>query len=170
MSYSTQGFGLNSPTGCVLPSAFAPNHAYSCSDASLSPQCMNVVVPARQAYSHCASLGRSYLIPCLFDSPVWHATARDLFDVCIGSLAEDGFLQPGDVSRLLLLRDPAAYPVYRRDYAGHLQRVLHYIEGRAGLSTLGRSGQFMYMDVDKCFELAFECADGIAREMGAEAD
>ncbi|KKK73166.1 hypothetical protein LCGC14_2896560, partial [marine sediment metagenome] len=43
-------------------------------------------------------------IPCLRDSAAWTASKEELFDMCIGSLAEDGFLGPGDVKRLFLAK------------------------------------------------------------------
>ncbi len=98
-------------------------------------------------------------IPCLKDSPAWTAPKEALFNMCIGSLAEDGFLGPGDVKRLLLVRAPNAYPIYRKDYAPKLKRILDFINHQDGISTLGRTGEFMYMDVDKCMRRAFDFAD-----------
>ena len=98
-------------------------------------------------------------IPCHRDSPAWAATKEDLFNMCIGSLAEDGFLGPGDVKRLLLVRAPNAYPIYRKDYAPNLKQVLDFINRTEGISTLGRTGEFIYMDVDKCMRRAFDFAD-----------
>ena len=98
-------------------------------------------------------------IPCLMGSPAWTASKEELFNMCIGSLAEDGFLAPGDVKRLLLVRAPNAYPIYRKDYAPNLKRVIDFINERVGVSTLGRTGEFMYMDVDKCMRKAFDFAD-----------
>ncbi|OGV68379.1 MAG: hypothetical protein A3K19_28000 [Lentisphaerae bacterium RIFOXYB12_FULL_65_16] len=98
-------------------------------------------------------------IPTLRDSPAWTASKEKLFDMCIGSLAADGFLAPGDVKRLLLARMPYAYPIYRKDYARHLRGVLDYIESRPRLFTLGRTGEFMYMDIDRCMRRAFDFAD-----------
>ena len=98
-------------------------------------------------------------IPCLKDSPAWTASKEALFNMCIGSLAEDGVLGPGDVKRLLLVRASHAYPIYRKDYAPNLKRVLDFINLQDGISTLGRTGEFMYMDVDKCMRRAFDFAD-----------
>lgn len=95
-------------------------------------------------------------MPCLRGSTIWKADREALFEMCIGPLAEDGLLQPGDVKRLVLVKDPFAYPVYRRDYAVHLRTVMAYLGRHEGLCTLGRSGEFRYMDVDEC----------IARAMG----
>ena len=98
-------------------------------------------------------------IPCLRDSTAWKADKEELFNMCIGSLSEDGILGPGDATRLFLVKAPHAYPVYRKDYAVNLQMLLDYIEKQKGLYTLGRTGEFMYMDVDRCMRRAFDFAD-----------
>ena len=103
-------------------------------------------------------------IPCLRDSAAWKADKEELFDMCIGSLSEDGFLSPGDVKRLFLVKSPAAYPIYRKDYAEHLLRVQAFLQTRPALASLGRCGEFMYMDIDKCLERAFAFVDRLSDE------
>jgi len=98
-------------------------------------------------------------MPCLRDSVLWSASKKELFDMCIGSLAKDGFLAPGDVKHLLVVKAPYAYPIYRKDYAQNLNKLLDHINGRKGISTLGRAGEFIYMDIDKCMRKAFDFAD-----------
>ena len=98
-------------------------------------------------------------IPCLKDSPAWTASKEELFNMCIGSLSENGFLGPGDVKRLLLVRAANAYPIYRKDYAANLKQVFDFIHLQERVYTLGRTGEFMYMDVDKCMRRAFDFAD-----------
>lgn len=118
--------------------------------------------------SHTSPPGENILaveIPCLRDSTAWTATKEELFDMCISSLAEDGFLGPGDVKRLFLIKTPYAYPVYRKGYAVHLNRVMDYFKKYNSLATLGRCGEFMYMDIDKCMRRAFDFADHLAEEI-----
>lgn len=103
-------------------------------------------------------------IPCLRDSAAWKAPKEELFDMCIGALAEDGFVGPGDVKRLFLIKDPFAYPIYRKDYAGHLDRLLEYLKKYKSLATLGRCGEFMYMDIDKCMVRAFDFVDKLLKK------
>lgn len=98
-------------------------------------------------------------IPCLRESPAWTASKEALFESCIGSLASDGLLAPGDVKHLLLARAPHAYPIYRKDYAVNLKRILDFLDSRPRLYTLGRNGEFIYMDIDKCMRRAFDFAD-----------
>jgi protoporphyrinogen oxidase len=98
-------------------------------------------------------------ITCMQDSPVWTATKEELFDMCIGNLAEDGFLTPSDVKRLFLVKAPYAYPIYRKDYRVNLNRLTGYLKKYRSLATLGRCGEFIYMDVDKCMRRAFNFID-----------
>ena len=48
---------------------------FACSAVSVSPVWNGVVVPARQAYSHSASVGRRYGLPSFFDSQSQNSTA-----------------------------------------------------------------------------------------------
>lgn len=98
-------------------------------------------------------------IPCHLDTSAWRARKEELFDMCIGSLAADGFLSPGDVTGLLIARAPHAYPIYRKDFATHLDKVMGHIDGLEPVSTLGRCGEFMYMDIDECMKRAFQFAE-----------
>lgn len=98
-------------------------------------------------------------IPCLRDSTIWTATKEELFNMCIAAMAEDGFIAPGDVKRLFLAKAPYAYPIYRKDYAVHLNRFMDYLKKYKSLATLGRCGEFMYMDIDECMKRAFDFVD-----------
>ena len=103
-------------------------------------------------------------IPCLHDSIAWNASKEELFEMCIGSLAKEGFIGLGDVEKLLLIKIPHAYPIYHKDYEPNLNKVLSYLENYTTLNTLGRSGEFMYMDIDKCMKRAINFIDNnIAR-------
>lgn len=102
-------------------------------------------------------------IPTLKEGAAWTASKEELFDMCIGSLAEDGFLGPGDVKKLFLVKTPCAYPVYRKDYKVHLDRLLSCIKKHERLSTLGRTGEFIYMDADICMKRAFDFADNLKK-------
>ena len=93
------------------------------------------------------------------------ASKQELFDMCIGSLAEDRFLEPGDVTRLLLAKSSYAYPIYRKDYAGSLDKIMDYLKRYNLLATLGRCGEFMYMDVDKCVQRASVFADNLLQKL-----
>ena len=104
-------------------------------------------------------------IPCLINSDEWKASKEELFNLCIDSLTADGFLAPGDVKRLLLARAPCAYPIYRKDYSSNLKYLVDYLNTQGGIHTLGRTGEFLYIDVDQCIERAFEFGDRLLNNM-----
>jgi protoporphyrinogen oxidase len=104
-------------------------------------------------------------IPTLKEGAAWTASKEELFDMCIGSLSEDGFLEPGDVKKLFLVKTPYAYPVYRKDYKVHLDRLLSCIQQQERLATLGRTGEFIYMDADVCMKRAFDFADDLKKNL-----
>ncbi|REJ66793.1 MAG: hypothetical protein DWQ31_13330 [Planctomycetota bacterium] len=103
---------------------------------------------------------------CLRGSAGWNATKEELFDMCAASLAADRIITAGDVTKLLILKAPYAYPIYRKDYAGHLKRLLGEVERRSNMATLGRTGEFMYMDSDKCIRRGFDFGDRLLEEFG----
>jgi len=98
-------------------------------------------------------------IPCLSDSTAWESTAEELYEMCVGSLAEDGIIGPGDVKHLLMIKRKYAYPIYTKDYYNNLQKILNYINETEGIYTLGRVGEFMYMDLDKCMKRSFDFSE-----------
>ena len=57
MSYSPKSFGSSSATAWSRPSELPRYHPTRARSSSVSPEWYRVVVPARHAYSHCASVG-----------------------------------------------------------------------------------------------------------------
>ncbi len=98
-------------------------------------------------------------IPCRRGDEIWNASKEKLFERCIESLSQDGFLKRQDVSRLLLVKAPYAYPIYRKNYAGHLAALMEFIQNKRNFYTLGRSGEFLYGDADQCMRRAFDLAE-----------
>src|ERR1700722_5521769 len=81
MSNRPQAFGSFIATECVCPlllSAYQPATAIA---ASASPVLYCPLVPARQAYSHSASVGRRYVFPSIWLSFLQNATASN-HDAC----------------------------------------------------------------------------------------
>lgn len=105
-------------------------------------------------------------IPCLRDSIPWRANKEELLNMCISTLEKDGFLNAGDVENLFLIKRPYAYPIYRKNYAIHLSRLMDYINKHKLVATLGRCGEFMYMDIDKCIKRAFDFVDNYISAKG----
>ena len=64
MSYKPQALGFFMPTGWIADSALPWYQAYSPNLETSSPEHHWVVLPARHAYSHWASVGRRNVPPC----------------------------------------------------------------------------------------------------------
>ena len=98
-------------------------------------------------------------IPCRRGDATWTAAKEALFERCIGWLERDGLLARRDVTRLLLVKAPDAYPIYRKGYAAALARCVAYVGQCPGLVLLGRTGEFRYLDADQCLRRAFDLAE-----------
>src|SRR5262249_38556116 len=76
ISKSPQSFALSLATGCVLPPEFTRYQAYLASSASSLPkQYLVSPLPARQLYSHSASVGKRYFVLSFSLNQVQKSTA-----------------------------------------------------------------------------------------------
>lgn len=98
---------------------------------------------------------------CHSGDVIWNSSKEELFNMCIGDLERDGILKKGDVKKIFILKSPHAYPIYRYEYKSYLGRVLNYIEQIENLEVFGRTGRYMYMDMDQCMLKAFDFADKV---------
>lgn len=102
-------------------------------------------------------------ITCSRHSSIWKASKEEIFNMCIDSLSQEGFLKAPDVEKVFLLKTPYAYPIYRKDYHIYLKHQIDYLRRYDSLVILGRCGEFMYMDIDRCIKRAFGLADRLLR-------
>ncbi len=109
-------------------------------------------------------------IPCAKDDKVWYASQEEIFEQCAPFLERDGVLKREEVMGLMLVKAAHAYPVYRKGYQKHLRAVMNYIEGLSGVYTLGRGGEFMYMDADRCMRRGVDLADRLMGERDEQVE
>jgi len=90
--------------------------------------------------------------------PLWDSDDGTLVDRAVGELEAIHWIRRGDVLNSWVLRVPYAYPVHTIGYAKNVQTVRDALARWPGLSLLGRTGSFSYMNVDgvveECFRLA----------------
>ena len=98
---------------------------------------------------------------CSRSDDIWNAGKEEIFDMCIGSLEKDNFISRNEVEDLILVKAPYAYPIYNKDFTAHLNKLKNYSKAYKTVSILGRSGEFMYMDMDECIKRAFDLADDL---------
>lgn len=103
-------------------------------------------------------------IPCTLESSIWHAGKDELFELCIKSLEADGLILRNEVEKLLLVKSPNAYPIYRKGYKKHLEAVKEYLRSYQTLHILGRTGEFHYQDADQCMRAAINLGRDILED------
>jgi protoporphyrinogen oxidase len=81
---------------------------------------------------------------CFENDAIDKMSQRELEDVVVRQLTEEGYLRPGDIVGCHCLRLPFAYPVYELENAGALGEVLDSLERYERLLTIGRQGLFHY--------------------------
>lgn len=96
-------------------------------------------------------------IPCSIGDQVWTAT-----DVALGELVADALrrarLPEPAVSAVAVRRVPAAYPVYRRGFAVHRDRLDAWADTLPGVLTLGRQGLFVHDNTHHTLAMAWAAA------------
>jgi protoporphyrinogen oxidase len=108
-------------------------------------------------------------IPCLRTDPLWNASKEELFESVISALEQDGILKRREVKRLILARAQFAYPIYRKGFQQHLSRVMDFLRTCPEMSTLGRNGEFRYMDLDQCVRRALNLAETLMRSLNTSS-
>jgi len=105
---------------------------------------------------------------CHKGDSLWNSSDKELFEMSIRHLEEDKVLKRKEVKKIFVLRASHGYPIYLYEYKPHLQNILDFISQTKNLEVVGRSGKYMYMDMDQCMEKGFEVAKKIAEEMREE--
>lgn len=103
-------------------------------------------------------------------SDVWNRSDKELSDWCLDHFVEDGFIKKSDIDGFHVIRAPKAYPIYRRGFANDLSKLRDYIKAfDSQLFTLGRSGEFLYMDSDICMSKAFGLSSKLLKSQKAHS-
>jgi protoporphyrinogen oxidase len=104
-------------------------------------------------------------LPCDANEAVWALSDEDLAKIVRGTLERVGLPIQAVVKEVVTRRLRYAYPLYRRTYQEHLQRLDDWIGGVDGLLTFGRQGLFTHDNTHHALFMAYsavECltADG----------
>jgi protoporphyrinogen oxidase len=93
-----------------------------------------------------SSVGVEYF--CDEGDATWRQSDGRLIDLAERELIRLGLVPPGRVEGGIVLREPAAYPVYDRSYADELSVIRAYLAGLTNLQTVGRNGIHRYNNQD----------------------
>jgi protoporphyrinogen oxidase len=107
-------------------------------------------------------LGMEYF--CNEGDAIWEMSDAQLLELATKELDSLGLVDASKVEDGTIIRQRKAYPVYDRDYSGHLQVIRNYIEKFENLQTVGRNGMHRYNNQDHSMLTAILAAKNILGE------
>ncbi len=98
-------------------------------------------------------------IPCDRGDAIWSKPDAEL-----GDLVKDGLTQAGlpircPILQIAVRRLPAAYPIYRRGYEAHFDRVDRWIDGLDDILSFGRQGLYAHDNTHHALLMARAAVD-----------
>ena len=99
---------------------------------------------------------------CNEGDDAWSMSDRDLLERCMEPLHRLGFVSREEVVDFFTERVPNAYPVFTVGYEENLERVFSFTGGIGNLELLGRTGAYLYHNMDQVIEDAIAKAEQIA--------
>ncbi len=97
-------------------------------------------------------------LPCAMTDPVWRMEDQELGEVALRSLESAGLRIKSPVKQVVTRRLPRAYPIYRRDYEGYLNRIDEWLNGVENLLTFGRQGLFVHDNTHHALYMGYSAA------------
>lgn len=91
-------------------------------------------------------IGMEYF--CNQTDEIWNRSNQELITLATKELSELGLADIAKVEDGTVIRQLKAYPVYDRDYYGHLEVIRDYLEPFDNLQTVGRNGMHRYNNQD----------------------
>ncbi len=119
-------------------------------------------------YSGLGPPGRTVLcaeLPCVPTDPEWQMPDDDLGRVVSSDLEQAGIPIRAPVKEVVTRRLRQAYPIYRKGYELHFDRIDRYLSGIDNLLTFGRQGLFAHDNTHHALYMAY-CAVGCLDETG----
>ena len=107
-------------------------------------------------------------ITCDAGDDTWNSPPEKLARRVARDLAEEGFIEPEEVSDHHVLKTAEGYTIYLLRYQEHLRKLQEYIGSIPNLYVSGRQGMFKYIQMDHAMEMGYKIADSIIRGKGKE--
>jgi len=107
---------------------------------------------------------------CFRGDATWNATDADLMDTTVEHLAKLGFIHRHEVHDGMVVRIPAAYPLFEVGYQERSQVLCDYLERFENLQLAGRGGRFRYFNMDQAIASGLAAAEELlGRDTGMRA-
>ncbi len=98
-------------------------------------------------------------LPCSRHDPLWEMAPEGLQELVVEGLSRAGLPVTSPILEVVVRRLPHAYPIYRRGYEEHYERVLAWLEQIDGLLTFGRQGLFVHDNTHHTLAMAHAAVD-----------
>lgn len=121
--------------------------------------------PAMVPDANHSSLALEYF--CCEGDGFWSKSEDELRQLAIEEAAVLGLVEIDEVLDALVIKMGKCYPVYDKDYQGHVATIREYLAGFSNLQPCGRYGLFKYNNMDHSIFTALCAVENI---LGAEHD
>jgi len=98
-------------------------------------------------------------IPCDYQDGVWKMDPAALFARVMGDAQRQNYLNSEWVEGFRIVRERHAYPLYELGCEKKLARIKEYLGSFPRLQSVGRQGEFRYINVDDALLTGFAAAD-----------
>lgn len=104
---------------------------------------------------------------CFRGDATWNATDAELIKTTVRHLEELGFIRRQEVRDGMVVRIPAAYPLFEVGYQERSRILCDYLERFENLQVAGRGGLFRYYNMDQAIASGLAAAEAqLARDTG----
>ena len=108
--------------------------------------------------------GRTLLVTerfCFRGDATWNASDAELIDTTVYHLEKLGFIRRHEAHDGMVVRIPAAYPLFEVGYQERSRILCDYLERFDNLQVAGRGGLFRYYNMDQAIASGLAAADGL---------
>jgi protoporphyrinogen oxidase len=98
---------------------------------------------------------------CWETDPLWSEGDEAIVARATREIAAAGLLGQARVLDGHIVRVPRCYPVYRRGYREHVERIVEYLRSFRGLTAIGRYGAFKYNSQDHSILMGILAAENL---------
>ena len=105
-------------------------------------------------------------IPCDYGDEIWRMDPGALFARAMDDARRQNFLDPAWVRGYQVVRERFAYPMFDLGSEEKLRRIKEYLALFPRLQSIGRQGDFRYINIDDALLAGFAAADRL-RSTGA---
>lgn len=98
---------------------------------------------------------------CYSDERIWSEEDGVLFEMAKADIQMSGLIGEKKIFRGKVVRINKCYPVYDRQFKGHMAAIRQYLSSIRGLQVIGRGGSFKYNNQDHSILMGIRAAQNI---------